>query len=118
METNRPRGPIPVACVPGALTREGRVRSALLRERIASDIQATSSLVNGYVFSLSGDPEVLRSVAEWFTLERLCCPFLDFQLSWQAGSDRPELALTGPEGTKDFLHAEMPELPWRESPPA
>jgi hypothetical protein len=114
MEPRKSASSIPVACVPLALTRAQRARSAELRQLIAADIQETSALEGGYAFRLSGDPETLRSVAEWITLERLCCPFLDFGLSWSAGDERPELGLTGPEGTKAFLHAEMPELPWQD----
>jgi hypothetical protein len=110
MESTRKAASIPVACVPLALTGEERARSAELRQKIAADIGQFLELPDGYAFRLSGDPEGLRSVAEWVPLERRCCPFLEFRLSWLAGADHPELALIGPEGTKEFLHGEIPSI--------
>jgi hypothetical protein len=50
----------------------------------------------------------LTELAEWMTMERLCCPFLTLQIS--ASGNQPDwlLTLTGPEGTKPLLDAEFP----------
>ena len=35
--------------------------------------------------------------------ERLCCPFLRFDLTVDAPGKRAQLALSGPPGTREFL---------------
>lgn len=110
---------IPIRCMPRALTAEQRKRSEELRGRLTKTISAVEELPSGYSVRLTNDPEVLASAAEWIGLERLCCPFLTFDLRWTAGdSGPPRLALTGPEGTKGFLSAELPELAGQEEPKA
>lgn len=103
---------LPIACRPGALTKEQRERSRQLRESLATATETTIELAAGYSFQLRPDDELFRKAAEWMTLERRCCPFLTFDLRWPPGDTVPPvLSVTGPEGTKSFLAAEMPELP-------
>lgn len=102
---------IPIACVPGALTREQREQSAALRQSLAGRIDETREHETGYEFRFTGAPEVFTRAAEWITLERRCCPFLVFDLHWEQQEESFWLRLSGPEGTRDFLKAEMPELP-------
>ncbi len=102
---------IPVACVPRALSREERDRSRDLRRELAAATVETLSLSGGYSYRYRADADVFRKAAEWVTLERRCCPFLTFTLRWGAGDAAPWLDLTGPAGTREFLRAEMPELP-------
>jgi hypothetical protein len=110
--TNATNTAAPIACRPAALTADERERSARLRADVAAGVSRTIELSDGYSFQLRGDPKVFQSAAEWITLERRCCPFLTFDLGWKPGDETmPSLTLTGPEGTKGFLAAEMPELP-------
>lgn len=102
--------PAPVACCPSALTKQQREQSRALRSALATGILERTELPNGYAFELRPDDELFRTAAEWVTLERRCCPFLTFDLHWDANG-LPLLSLTGPESTKAFLAAEMPELP-------
>ena len=103
--------PLPIVCVPSALTREERTRSRELRRELAAATVETRAKPNGYSYRYRDDPEIFRKAAEWITLERRCCPFLTFELRWSQGASTPWLELTGPEGTREFLGAEMPELP-------
>lgn len=102
---------VPVACVPHALSREERDRSRDLRRELAAATVETQSLPGGYRYRYRNDADVFRKAAEWVTLERRCCPFLTFTLRWEQGHAAPGLDLTGPAGTREFLRAEMPELP-------
>jgi hypothetical protein len=52
-----------------------------------------------------GSTELYLKLAEWVTLERLCCPFLTLALVTQAGSVR--LELTGSQGVVEFLTMEL-----------
>ncbi len=101
----------PIACRPNALTREERERSRELRQALASATTETRGVVNGFVYQYRDDPDTFRRAAEWITLERRCCPFLSFDLRWNHGDVPPSLSITGPAGTREFLAAEMPELP-------
>jgi hypothetical protein len=102
---------VPIACRPDALTPAQRDRSRALREELAASTQETRAGADGYEFRLRDDPDVFRKAAEWITLERRCCPFMAFDLRWAQGESSPVLGVTGPEGTKEFLAGEMPELP-------
>jgi hypothetical protein len=104
--------PTPIVCRPQALSNEERSRSQSLRTELAGATQETKELPTGYAFRYRPDATLFQKAAEWITLERRCCPFLTFELGWQQGDDSaPWLAVTGPQGTKEFLAAEMPELP-------
>jgi hypothetical protein len=46
-------------------------------------------------------------MANFITLERICCPFLNFRISVSADSDLIELALIGNKDVKAFLRAEF-----------
>jgi len=52
-----------------------------LTKRLRSAALDRSELANGYTFKLDGKAISLPEVAEWIGMERLCCPFLSFQLS-------------------------------------
>ena len=45
-------------------------------------------------------------LAEWISLERRCCPFLEFALEWKR-DDSVSVRLTGEAGVKQFIAAEM-----------
>jgi hypothetical protein len=100
----------PIICIPSALTHEQRARATELRARLAGATSNVREESDGYAYAYAADPELLRMLGEWIGLERLCCPFLTFEVRWPSGDDAPTLRLSGPEGVKDFLRAEMPEL--------
>jgi hypothetical protein len=102
--------PAPFACQMDALTPDERERSRLLREELVAETRGVVEVGDGYRFSYPG--EAFVKTAEWVALERRCCPFLDFAIEWREGNDAlVVLSITGRDGVKDFLRAEMPELP-------
>lgn len=112
MSTDQSHAPLPIACRPNALSKEERVRSQALRTELAAATTETSELPGGYSFRYRPDAALFQKAAEWIGLERRCCPFLSFELRWSEGDNvAPLLSVIGPEGTKEFLAAEMPELP-------
>jgi hypothetical protein len=46
-------------------------------------------------------------LAEWIGNERLCCPFFDFDLRVGDASAPMSLKISGPEGVKQFIRAEL-----------
>jgi hypothetical protein len=93
------------ACKLGALDAAERERHAQLRKQMQAGVKEMRELSDGYGFRLDADAKTIMGVAEWVTLERLCCPFFNFSLAVEG--DRLWLRLTGPEGVKEFLKAEM-----------
>jgi hypothetical protein len=99
-----------IACLPYALTKEERTRSHELREALGAALVRSDETAGGYTYHYRDDPNVFQQLAEWIPMERRCCPFLTFEVRWNAGESQPSLSLSGPEGTKTFLKAELPEL--------
>lgn len=93
---------IPIACVPSAMTTEQRETYQQLLEEMSKCRQEISELPNGYTVCFPAESSMIMKLAEFISLERLCCPFLSFELCVKP--NRPVcLHLTGPEGVKEFL---------------
>ena len=91
-----------------AFSAEQRPRYNDLVKRLRIALQSRHELPNGYTYKLDTKGITLPEVAEWITLERLCCPFLTFQLDVK-GSGETQLSMTGPTGTKVVLDEEFPK---------
>lgn len=65
------------------------------------------SIKNGLQLHFEAAPGVLADVARVIDLERQCCRFLHFRLDVLPDGGPITLELTGPEGTADFLGAEL-----------
>jgi hypothetical protein len=93
----------PNACVLGNLTPEQRVREQTLLKHFREATLEMMELANGYSFRLANDSATLLEVAEFITLERLCCPFFSFELCLESNGGPLWLRLTGRDGVKEFL---------------
>jgi hypothetical protein len=101
--------PAPViACNLKAIAAADRPRYDELTKRLRNAVRDRSELAEGYAYKLQGGTIKLNEVAEWISLERLCCPFLTFQLSVAGKETDWRLSLTGPAGVKMLLQAEFP----------
>jgi hypothetical protein len=96
------------ACNLKAISATERPRYNDLMKRLRSATRDRSELPDGYTFKLDSKAITLPEVAEWISMERLCCPFLTLQIS--ASGDQTDwlLKLTGPKGVKPLLQAEFP----------
>ncbi|MEP6985021.1 MAG: hypothetical protein ABI970_05470 [Chloroflexota bacterium] len=93
----------PIACDLNAIPVEQRQGHVALTEALFSQVEERQALAAGYAF---GFPATLLLVAAQFvSLERLCCPFFNFNLD--VSDDRLWLRLTGPEGAKELLEVEF-----------
>ena len=95
------------ACDLHALTAAERLRHRELLQRLRPSARHISELANGYQFHLNSGDISFREAAEWVDLERRCCPFLAFQLQIAGGQSGIVLEVTGPEGVKLFIDAEL-----------
>jgi hypothetical protein len=94
---------VPVACLLTAPELQERRRTVLKKFRSA--VVEIEELEGGYSYSLPADDEWLLEVANLVNLERLCCPFLRFNITVEPSGAPIVLAITGPAGTKEFLEA-------------
>ena len=98
----------PIACNMKAISVTERPRYNDLIKRLRIAVQDRSELSDGSAYILDTKKISLPEVAEWITMERLCCPFLTFQLDVQGNRDS-RLTLRGPVGAKAILREEFPE---------
>jgi hypothetical protein len=96
-----------VACDLMAMDSEQRERYQALRRRLSDDFQEAQELEDGYAFKHSSEADVLVALAEYVSLERLCCPFFDFAIEVEHDGGEIWLRMTGPEGAKAVLEAAM-----------
>ena len=97
----------PLACNMKAISAAERPRYNDLMKRLRIAAQDRSELSDGYAYKLDTKKITLPEVAEWITMERLCCPFLTFQLDVK-GDGTSQLTMRGPEGAKAILREEFP----------
>jgi hypothetical protein len=93
------------ACNRAALDAAAQSR----RQELAAHLQTTTQEVqerpDGYAFRYPADS--FFAAAEFVALERRCCPFFRFQLDLAPDGGPLWLSITGEEGVKDFLLAEL-----------
>jgi len=85
---------------------ENHMQSTVQLYQSVKDIRESK---NGYEFVFPNDSDIITGLAEFISNERLCCPFLDFTLMVSPNNEPISLLLSGPEGTKEFLQAELHE---------
>jgi hypothetical protein len=92
-----------VACDFAAMDEEQRARYGVLRHRLEEDFREARELEDGYAFRHSSEEGMLVALAEYVSLERLCCPFFDFAIEVGRGGGEVWLRMTGPDGAKGAL---------------
>src|SRR5918994_7045577 len=97
---------LPLACVPAAIpAAERSAHFALARTMFTELASQRQDLRNGYAFRF--DAAQLESLSRFIANERKCCPFMTFELEIAPASGPIWLRMTGPEGTRDVLAAEL-----------
>ena len=99
--------PSPIACQLNALTTDQRERRAELFSALSGSAVEFRELTDGYAMRFAPDRETWMRLAEFITLEKLCCPFMAFSLKADEENGPVWLRITGREGTKGFLAAEL-----------
>ena len=99
----------PLACVRGAIASDEREAHFQLIDRLFREAKharlVPGDLPNGYEYQFQ--PNALEEIARFIANERLCCPFLVFNLRVEANASSIALRISGPPGTRDFLDAEL-----------
>jgi hypothetical protein len=97
----------PIACNMAALSDEQRKRILVLLKQIRTSGQELRELPDGYALRLPSESAMVRDVAEYITLERMCCPFFRFEMEVEQEGGPLWLRLTGREGVKEFTKLEL-----------
>ncbi|MBX9600889.1 MAG: hypothetical protein K2X35_07795 [Bryobacteraceae bacterium] len=98
-------GEVPVACNLKAISEADRPRHADLGKRLRESVVSKRSVRGGYEMELDGSRIGIAETAEWIAMERLCCPFLRFQLATGIAGARWTLQVVGPRSAKPILDA-------------
>jgi hypothetical protein len=100
--------PLPAAC--RLLPAELRKREATLLKELRLRIETATPLPDGYALRLKPDDDNLRLAADVIAIERQCCPFLQFRLTFAQESRALVLEIRGPAGSRALL-AQVLQLP-------
>jgi hypothetical protein len=99
-------GPVGLVCVPSAIpARERAQHFVLARELLNSQAAERADLPDGYAFRFAADK--LVELVRFIDNERKCCPFMTFHLQIGPQAEPIWLRMTGPEGTREVLQAEL-----------
>jgi len=106
--TATPKKTVVFACNMKAMSSEERKRqSEVLSPGLRASKLSSKELADGYEFQFPSDAKTYQMVAEWIGNERLCCPFFDFVMRVGNASAPMSLKISGPEGVKQFIRAEL-----------
>lgn len=95
-----------LACDPAAIPVADREPHFKLIEHVFGELAAARETVaGGYRFRF--DPGALDPVTRFVENERKCCPFLTFVIEVDSSRGPIWLQMTGPDGTREFLDAEL-----------
>jgi hypothetical protein len=93
-----------------AIPAEQRPLHLATSRELFARIAEFRELADGYEFRLADEPDLLTQLAQFVSLERLCCPFLRFDVQVEAEAGPVWLRLSGGEGVKDFIREEIAGL--------
>ena len=91
----------PIACT--LSEPELREREKTVLEAFGAQMRRVEPGSDGYTIEVAASDEGLAAAMAVIQVERLCCPFLRFDLTVEAAAGPVRLALTGPPGVKEFL---------------
>ena len=100
-----------LACDLTALSPQGRERVLALSEELMSQADELRALPDGFEIGYkAASTERLSQLAEFIALDSVCCPFLKHGIFLEPHEHGVWLHLSGPEGVKDGLEADILKL--------
>lgn len=97
----------PIACDLTVLDKAQRNSHEQVSQRLFANVQAVQELEDGYAFRFAPETDLIADLGRFVALERLCCPFFDFSIEVAREQGPVTLRLTGTEGVKTYLAAEL-----------
>jgi hypothetical protein len=98
-------------CDLSVLDEHEREQFASVTDALFAAVRETCELENGFAFRFLNQPDQLVQIAKFIGRESHCCPFLHFSLEVESSGGPVWLHISGAEGTKDFLQAELEQIP-------
>jgi hypothetical protein len=92
---------IPIACTLSEPELRERETTALAAFR--AHVRKVEARPHGYTIEIASTEHGIAATMALIQVERLCCPFLRFDLTVEAEGGPVRLALTGPSGAREFL---------------
>ena len=99
----------PFRCDMSAIEPPQRKQHIATTVAVFRAVEEIHELPNGYAFRLPNDATMLLQTAEFILREKLCCPFFGFSVEVEPEGGSLWLRLTGEEGIKPFIQAELGE---------
>ncbi|HYH44797.1 MAG TPA: hypothetical protein VEG34_03870 [Thermoanaerobaculia bacterium] len=97
----------PFACDMTAFNAAERRQHIEAIAEVFGAVEEIRELPDGYTFRLPNEAAWVSKAADFIIKERLCCPFFGFALWLEAEQGALWLSLTGREGVKPFILAEI-----------
>lgn len=97
----------PLACDMTAIAPGQQERHQINNQQLFAMVQERQELPGGYAFRFLPESELIGKIAQFISLERLCCPFFTFTVVIEPDGGPLWLKLTGRNGVKQFLLAEL-----------
>ena len=97
----------PFVCNINALAAAQREQHIAAAIQVFRAVQTIQELPNGYAFRLPNETTLLMQAVEFMANDRLCCPFLGFAVELEPEGGPLWLRLTGRDGVKPFIKAEI-----------
>jgi hypothetical protein len=92
------------------LSEQEREQFASVTDALFANVQETRELENGFAFRFYNQPGQLVWITKFIERESQCCSFLHFKLEVEPTGSPVWLHITGGDGTKEFLLAELDQI--------
>ncbi len=89
------------------MSEEQRERYRRVRRELPAAAEELRELADGFALRFPADASLILLLAEFITLERICCPFLRFSLDVEPNGGPVWLRLTGSPEVKALLATEL-----------
>lgn len=99
-----------IACDLTVFTPEDKTRHDVIMARWREAIQSVEELPDGYGFGFEPGMDILLTLAEFVSRERLCCPFFHFEIITEPEGGPVWLRLKGSAPVKMMLDGMITEL--------
>jgi hypothetical protein len=93
-----------------SLSKLEREQFTSVTDSLFAAVQETRELDNGFAFRFLNQPDQIEEIAKFIERESRCCPFLGFTLEVEPSAGPVWLRISGAEGTKAFLLAELDQI--------
>jgi hypothetical protein len=107
MESSKHAQVSPFACDMTAIPPSERGRHVAAIQEVFGAVEEIRDLPDGYSFRLENTTNLLVKVVDFIAKERACCPFFGFVVQIEPEGGALWLSLTGREGVKPFIRAEI-----------